>query len=556
MAFHLFTSDSIGAGVQATLANWDDLYVAAGVTVARTEATVGVDATILGTGGQHRVDIAGTVLGPEVAIDIGDSRDDADNIVSIAASGVVRGYDFASAAVRMNGTRSELINAGDLWGWSSGVIMCSYGDTTSKITNTGTIASSSNGIVRVGLAEIDGIISVDNSGTISGKASSYSGGNAIAKDLITNAGRMNGDIFLYRGDDVYNGTNGRLSGWVYGGEGNDEIRGGIDNDTFDGEAGNDKLYGGVGNDTLNGGADKDLLDGGVGADTMSGGLGNDTFVVDSTGDKVIEKADEGTDLVQASISYTLGANVENLTLTGTGKIDGTGNSLANVLVGNAANNVLDGKSGADKMQGGGGNDTYMVDNLADAVVEKANQGIDLVKASVSHSLSANVENLALTGTGNIDGTGNGLANVIKGTAGINTLKGGAGNDTLMGEAGNDRLHGGAGADKLYGGSGADTFVFAAIGDSTVTASDVIYDFNRTQKDKIDLKAIDASTKTGGDQAFTFIGTEAFHKKAGELRYEIKRGDTYIHGDVNGDGKADFSMVLDLALAMSKADFVL
>lgn len=147
---------------------------------------------------------------------------------------------------------------------------------------------------------------------------------------------------------------------------------------------------------------------------------------------------------------------------------------------------------------------------------------------------------------------------ISGGSGADKLYGGSGNDTLKGDAGNDRLTGEAGADKLYGGSGADTFVFNSTKDSTVAASgrDKIYDFSRSQGDKIDLKAIDANSKSAGNQTFKFIGDDDFHKKAGELRYEKKSGDTYVHGDVNGDGKADFSIVLDLSLSMSKGDFIL
>ncbi|MDR6759240.1 Ca2+-binding RTX toxin-like protein [Mycoplana sp. BE70] len=540
MAFQVLTSDSIGTGVRITLANEDDLYIGRDITVARTDDTNGLDLTIVGTGSQHRVDVAGTVLGPRIVIKLGDAQEDFGNIVSIAASGVVRGYEFASTGIWMEGRENQLINAGDVWTSNVGVMMYSYGDTTSTITNSGTIAGKSFGVTRPNQASVNGIISLVNSGTISGKVASYDGLPTIAKDLVTNTGHMIGNIYLGGGMDVYDGTNGRLSGEVYGGEGNDEIRGGSDNDRFYGEAGADKLYGGSGNDMLDGGADRDFL---------YGGAGNDTFVVVNAGDKVIENASEGTDLVLASVSFTLAANVERLTLTGTTKINGTGNNLANVLIGNTADNVLDGKAGADKMQGGKGNDTYVVDNRGDAVVEKADEGIDFIKASVSYTLGANIENLTLTGTGNLSGTGNTLANVMKGSSGNNTLKG---------EAGNDTIYGGVGADKLYGGLGADTFVFTSIADSTVASSgrDTIYDFSRAQKDKIDLKAIDASAKAGGDQAFTFIGKETFHKKAGELRYEIKSGNTFIQGDVNGDGKADFSITLDLNLAMSKSDFIL
>lgn len=147
---------------------------------------------------------------------------------------------------------------------------------------------------------------------------------------------------------------------------------------------------------------------------------------------------------------------------------------------------------------------------------------------------------------------------VLGGAGHDTISGSAGKDRLMGEGGNDRISGGSGADSLYGGAGADTFVFTAVKDSTgsETGRDTIYDFKQTQKDKIDLKAVDANTKSSGDQAFKFIGTDSFHKKAGELRYEKKSGDTFIFADVNGDGKADFSIKLDTSVSLKATDFIL
>src|SRR3569623_1365611 len=204
-----------------------------------------------------------------------------------------------------------------------------------------------------------------------------------------------------------------------------------------------------GNDIITGNSADNVLDGGHGADTLGGGAGNDTYIVDNAGDVVTENANEGTDTVQASVTYTLGPNVENLSLTGTAALNGTGNSLNNVLPGNGADNVLDGAAGADTLIGGDGNDTYVVDNSGDVVTENANEGSDTVQSSIAYTLSANLENLVLTGTTAINGTGNALDNLLTGNSAANTLNGSAGNDTL---------DGGVGADTMIGGTGNDTYI--------------------------------------------------------------------------------------------------
>ena len=238
----------------------------------------------------------------------------------------------------------------------------------------------------------------------------------------------------------------------------DTLYGASGNDTITGQAGNDILYGQSGNDTLNGGA---------GNDTMYGGKGDDTYIVDSTADVISESVNEGTDTVQSSVTYTLVNNLENLTLTGTTAINGTGNILNNIIIGNSAINTvsggagddyLDGGTGADKLLGGIGNDTYIVDNTSDVITENVNEGTDTIRSSVSLTLGNNVENLILTGISAINATGNTLNNVLTGNSAINTLTGGAGDDYL---------DGGVGADKLLGGMGHDTYIIDNSGD-TVT----------------------------------------------------------------------------------------
>jgi Ca2+-binding RTX toxin-like protein len=270
-------------------------------------------------------------------------------------------------------------------------------------------------------------------------------------------------------------------------------------DVIHGLAGDDLLRGLGGNDTLYGDDGNDVADGGTGADRMVGGLGNDSYVVDDTGDQVVETrtvaAGGGIDRVFASVDYTLGANVENLNLTGTTAYSGTGNGLDNVIFGTDGNNLLsglggndtligrsgfnqlfggagndtlngggdtdtlDGGTGNDRMVGGGGSDTYYVDSAGDQAVETlTNQnggGIDEVISSVDYTLGANLDQLTLTGFGTV-GTGNGLDNVITGDGRANILSGLGGNDTLWGFSNSDTLSGGAGNDTEYGGVDADT----------------------------------------------------------------------------------------------------
>jgi Ca2+-binding RTX toxin-like protein len=251
------------------------------------------------------------------------------------------------------------------------------------------------------------------------------------------------------------------------------------------------------------------------------------------------------------------------TLTGTALADQlSGLAGIDILKGLAGNDTLDGGAGDDTLYGGAGDDTYIVDSTGDKVVELTGEGIDLVKASVSFTLGAFVENLLLTGTAAINGTGNTLANTLTGNNGNNILKGLDGNDTLSGGAGIDQLVGGKGMDTMTGGTGNDRFVFddGEFSSKTSSGADVIVDF--TPGDKIDLSLVDAvSTATAydkpGDQAFVFINHNRFHIETGrELRYDVSGGNTYIYGSTNGDAVADFCIKLLGIHTLTASDFVL
>jgi Ca2+-binding RTX toxin-like protein len=260
---------------------------------------------------------------------------------------------------------------------------------------------------------------------------------------------------------------------------------------------------GAGNDTLVAAAGNDTLVGGTGADSLAGGRGDDLYYIDDARDRVLERPGGGTDRIVSSISLTLFAEVEDLTLAaGTAALIGNGNGHDNVITGNELDNrlagwggndrlagllgadtmaggegddllrggagadqlrgdagadTLDGGTEADTMLGGAGDDLYVVDDPLDRVLELAGAGIDRVLSAIDLTLAAQIEHLTLlAGSAARNGTGNALDNEILGNGLANRLAGSDGNDTLAGLDGDDTLDGGRGRDSLAGGRGADT----------------------------------------------------------------------------------------------------
>jgi Ca2+-binding RTX toxin-like protein len=288
------------------------------------------------------------------------------------------------------------------------------------------------------------------------------------------------------------------------------------------------------------------LDGLGGADIMAGGLGNDTYVVDHAGDSITEAASAGTDLVESSITWTLGNNLERLRLTGTANSSATGNSLDNRLFGNDGANTLNGLGGADEMQGGLGNDTYVVDSVGDVVTEAAGAGTDVVESSITYTLGANLERLRLTGTANINAIGNTLDNRLYGNDGNNVVNGGGGADQIYGRLGVDTLVGGAGADGFY----FDT----ALGGGNI---DKINDFN-VADDTIFLEnAIFAALPVTGVLApGAFVTGAAAGDANDRIIYNAGTGALLYDADGNGAGAAVQFATLTVGLALTNADFTI
>lgn len=397
-----------------------------------------------------------------------------------------------------------------------------------------------------------------------------------------------GTAVVGTGNTLANSIEGNeLNNTLSGGNGDDYVFGGDGNDVINGNAGADEMVGGLGDDTfyvdnagdsvndnfdagldsvrasisctltnnvenltltgtsningtgnaLNnrivGNSGANTLDGGIGVDSLIGGDGNDTYVIDVSGDTISDTS--GVDTVISSVNWTLAGPLENLTLVGDA-INAYGNAADNVLTGNINNNGLVGGAGADTMLGGLGNDIYYVDNVGDVTAESADAGVDTVRSEVSRSLGANLENLTLMGSANINGSGNAL------------------NNKLIGNSGNNVLNGALGNDQLTGGAGADSFVFSYT--PGATNRDAIMDFN-VADDTIRLDdAIYAALGAPGVLAAGAFSTGAAATEADDrIIYNSATGALFYDADGNGAGAVVQFAQMTSGLALTSADFL-
>jgi serralysin len=368
---------------------------------------------------------------------------------------------------------------------------------------------------------------------------------------------------------VVNGTS--PGGIVLNGTaGNDSLVGGAGSDTISGFAGNDTLVGGDGNDSL---------DGGSGIDAMNGGAGDDTYVVDA-GDVLGDPG--GIDTVVSSVNWTLGAGFENLTMAGTGALQGSGNALDNRMVGNSGNNYFNAQAGNDTILAGDGNDT--IDMSTGGTSSPGQDSIDggagfdmidydgYARSALNVNLTTGVASgggdagaggATLAGIERVNGgafndllTGGAAAETLDGRGGSDTLRGGAGNDYLTGGAGDDWLEAGAGNDTMVGGAGNDSFVFAGAGPAT---GDRVYGFT-TASDKFVLDhnvltAMGALGSFGAGDARFYAAANASggHDADDRVIYNTNNGVLYYDADGSGAGAAQILATLDGPPAVAATD---
>ena len=391
-----------------------------------------------------------------------------------------------------------------------------------------------------------------NSGTLNGDI------NLDGNNVLTNSGTINGSFFGGSGTDTVSNS-GTINGNFFGGSGTDTVR----------NSGSvSAVLLGDGTNTLTNSGHIFIYSSGFGS--VFGGNGADTVTDYAIVNGVVKSGtiSDVVNLLDGNDTFNGGANPETVQ-------DGDGADIVNLGGGNdtyiATGNR--GADGIDVISGGPGIDTYDGNGVLFLATTPEIINLDTVAHNGVAANTATGTDVAGTAKDSIFGFenarggsnddvifGTAAANVLEGNAGNDVLYGFGGNDTLNGGAGNDQLFGGAGKDILTGGPDADVFHYTALSDSGITTAtrDLITDFSQSDGDKIDLSAIDANTTTPGKQAFTFIGTNVtFTDHPGELRAYRTATGQIIEGDVNGDGKADFSIALQDPLhqiTLTSADF--
>lgn len=300
------------------------------------------------------------------------------------------------------------------------------------------------------------------------------------------------DLMLQGGNDLYRAC-------VVG---DSHVDGGAGNDTLVGGSGFDRFNGGTGADSLVGDAGNDTFYGGTGIDTLSGGLGNDLYVVDTAGDLVVEGANGGKDQVRTALAkYTLTAEVETLTFTGTSSFTGIGNASNNSVTGGLGHDSLNGLAGNDALYGVDGNDTLKGDVGNDTLYGGSGSNT-LYGGDGNDSLTSSYGFYGTDGAQSLDGgAGN---DTISGADAADTISGGSGDDSLFGWGGADLIQGGSGNDTLNASNGGDT-VYGGAGNDSILADgtgEVLY--GDAGDDVFDGNGLGSSTMDGGAGNDTFV----------------------------------------------------
>lgn len=564
MTTQVLTSSN-GTGVRFSVAGTTGVLVLATTNIVSTD-TLAVELT----GAGQSATVLGTIFGDTVGLKVGPTLSALQFNTMVGARGTVAG---GLVGLALLGNDQNLVNYGEILGLASkGLqIQSTTGGIGYKVFNAGSISG------PVGIFAIGGGGTIKNTGTITGTAAAMD--LTDAADKVTNSGQISGDVHLGPGDDRLINL-GTIDGLVGCANGSDFLL----NRAF--------INGGIlfseGTDTL---INRGTITGQINAigtlrvDNRGGTLqGASAILAGSGGVTLLNKGG----VVDGGVQLGSGINqvdnrngtINGLIFTGdlADSIDNRGGTIAQgVQTGNGAD-VIENRGGTivGTVNMGLGNDRFGAGTNTESV--NGSDGIDTLDltrlGAVTVALDGSLDNVGVAAdsayidfeniAGSLTGAntlvGNELGNAITGGRSADSLAGAAGDDLLTGNGGRDTLNGGTGADTLVGGRGPDTFVFASTTDATVAEFDRITDFSAAENDRIDLSAIDANTATTGDQAFTFIGTAAFGNHAGELHLIAKTVSAsvvnFLEGDVNGDGTADFSIMLQNNAVLVRSDIVL